>query len=74
MKLEPVHKSIYAHNSLGENIFHFHLMGQIKKQMNNNVFNSHYVHAASSLYDKIRSARVRVPVLEYLEYYGRSRV
>jgi hypothetical protein len=37
MKLEQMFSALCDNDSLGENIFHFHLMGQIKKQMNNNV-------------------------------------
>jgi hypothetical protein len=57
MKLEPVHKSQYNHDSLGENTFYFWLI----KQMNQ----STYFKLVDCLVRGIQVDNYRRPVLEY---------
>jgi hypothetical protein len=64
MKLEQLHKSQYDHDSLGEETFYI----QFRKQINNDIFDSHYRRAVSDIHAEMRIINIRAPILEYLNY------
>jgi hypothetical protein len=59
MKLERLNKSEFPHDSFGELTFYI----QFEKQVKSYVF----IKLTNYLYEEVRSASIRRPILEYFE-------